>query len=105
MMLAQRRYSVVTVRDGRSAMGKIVEEQPDLVLLDIILPGKDGTTIAQELRENPRTADIPVIFLTGLVDSEETHRESNRIGGRFFLAKPFDAMELFDVIDQVLDEN
>lgn len=104
MMLAQRRYSVITVSDGRSAIGKIQEELPDLILLDIVLPGMDGTTIAQELLENPRTADIPIIFLTGLVEAEETHRDGHRIGGHYFLAKPFDAHELFDVIDRAMED-
>jgi CheY-like chemotaxis protein len=103
-MLASRRYSVVTVRDGRSAMPKILEEKPDLILLDIILPGLDGTSIAQLVRDDPRTADIPIVFLTGLVETEQTHRDDNRIGGHFFLAKPFDATELFDVIDRAMDE-
>ena len=103
-MLASRRYSVIAVRDGRSAMPKILEEQPDLILLDIILPGVDGTTIAQLVREDPRTAHIPIVFLTGLVESEETHRDDHRIGGHFFLAKPFDATELFGVIDRAMEE-
>ena len=102
MMLAQRRYSVITVSDGRRALEKIGEELPDLVLLDIVLPGMDGTTIAQKLLENPRTSDIPIVFLTGLVEAEETHRDANRIGGHYFLAKPFDARELFDVIDRAM---
>lgn len=104
-MLATRRYSVITVSDGRKAMAKILEEIPDLILLDIILPGTDGTTIAQEVRDNPRTLDIPIIFLTGLVETEETHRDDNRIGGHYFLAKPFDSIELFDVIDRAMDDS
>ena len=103
-MLAQRRYSVIAVSDGRKALPRIVEELPDLVLLDIVLPGVDGTTIAQQLRDNPDTEDIPIVFLTGLVEAEETHRDSNRIGGHYFLAKPFDAHELFDVIDRAMAE-
>lgn len=103
-MLARRRYSVVAVSDGNKALAKIIEEKPDLILLDIILPGTDGTTIAQQVRENPGTEDIPIVFLTGLVEAEETHRDDNRIGGHFFLAKPFDGTELFDVIDRAMNE-
>ena len=103
-MLASRRYSVIALGDGRTAMSKIVEEMPDLVLLDIVLPGTDGTTIAQQIRENPGTENIPIVFLTGLVEAEETHRDANRIGGHYFLAKPFDATELFDVIDRAMAE-
>ena len=103
-MLAKRRYSVVAVSDGDVAVAKIVDEMPDLILLDIVLPGTDGTTIAQEVRGNPRTEDIPIVFLTGLVGSDETHRDHNRIGGHFFLAKPFDSTELFGVIDRAMAE-
>ena len=103
-MLATRRYSVIAVSDGRRAIEKILEERPDLILLDIVLPGTDGTTIAQEIREDPRTEDIPIVFLTGLVEIEETQRDDNRIGGHYFLAKPFDATELFSVIDRAMEE-
>ena len=102
MMLAQRRYSVIALADGNTAVRTIEEELPDLILLDIVLPGQDGTSIAQELLESDRTADIPIVFLTGLVEAEETQRDDNRIGGHYFLAKPFDARELFDVIDKAM---
>lgn len=105
MMLARRRYSVVAVRDGRAAVARIREEMPDLILLDIILPGIDGTTIAQQVLDDTRIAHIPIVFLTGLIESEEAQRDGNRIGGHFFLAKPFDADELFEVIDLALDED
>ena len=103
-MLATRRYSVVALSEGDTALARIIDEMPDLILLDIVLPGIDGTTVAQEVREDPRTENIPIVFLTGLVDSEETHRDDNRIGGHFFLAKPFDATELFEVMERAIAE-
>jgi len=58
----------------------------------------DGATVAQKLREDPATADIPIIFLTGLVDVDEVERRGPIIGGQYFLAKPFDADRLNEVL-------
>lgn len=101
-MLEQRDFRVVSAGSGEEALSKLEEFTPDLALLDIILPGIDGATLAQRLRELPATENVPIIFLTGLVEADEIHRGGNQIGGQYFLAKPFDSADLFEVIERAM---
>jgi CheY-like chemotaxis protein len=97
-MLEFAGHEVVTASHGEEALLQVEDSRPDAILLDIVLPGMDGATVAQKLREDPATADIPIVFLTGLVDSEEVRRRGPIIGGQYFLAKPFDAARLHEVL-------
>ncbi len=103
-MLELRGHQVTTARDGEEALEAVAGDRPDLVLVDIVMPRMDGATLAQALRESPATADIPIVFLTGLVESDEVGRRGPRIGGQLFLAKPFDAEELYRIIDLATDQ-
>lgn len=103
-MLEQRSLEVVVATSGEEALTMLEEKLPDLLLLDIMLPGIDGATLANKVKELPGAEQIPVIFLTGLVDPGEVQRGGNEIGGQYFLAKPFDAKELFSVIDRAMAE-
>ena len=103
-MLEQRDFRVVSASSGEEALAMLEDITPDLALMDIILPGIDGATLAQRLRAHPKTEKTPVIFLTGLVEVAEVRRSGNQIGGQYFLAKPFDSTELFEVIDRALSD-
>ena len=83
----------------------VEDTRPDAILLDIVLPRMDGATVAQKLREDPETADIPIVFLTGLVDGDEVQRRGPIIGGQYFLAKPFDAKRLHEVLALASEKN
>lgn len=104
-MLEQRDFEVTSASSGEQALSLLEDFTPDLALLDIILPGIDGATLAQRLQEDPKTENIPIVFLTGLIEADEIHRGGNQIGGRYFLAKPFDSTELFEVIERALSGN
>lgn len=67
-------YSVVPTTNGAQALNIIKVTRPDLVLLDYMMPGMDGADVLAKLRSNPRTAAIPVMFLTGKNDSESVHK-------------------------------
>lgn len=102
-MLEQRDFRVVSAGSGEEALALLEEGlSPDFALLDIILPGMDGATLAQRLRALPATENLPIVFLTGLVEADEIHRGGHQIGGQYFLAKPFDSTELFEVIDRAI---
>lgn len=103
-MLAQRDFRVVSAGSGEEALSLLEDESPALALLDIVLPGMDGATLAQRIRERPETENLPIVFLTGLIESDEIHRDGNQIGGQYFLAKPFDAKQLVSVIDHAIAE-
>lgn len=97
-MLELEGHEIETASHGVEALLKVEESPPDAILLDIVLPRMDGATVAQKLREDPGTAEIPIVFLTGLVDSDEVLRRGPIIGGQYFLAKPFDARRLHEVL-------
>jgi len=68
--------------------------RPDLILLDVIMPGMDGGEVAARLRKDPLLRNTPVIFLTGIISNEETDGHEMVSGGETFLAKPVDIDEL-----------
>lgn len=98
-LLQARDHEVVTATHGEEALRQVEAARPDAIFLDIMMPGVDGATVAQRLREAPETSQIPIIFLTGLVDADEMRRRGPKIGGQFFLAKPFDAAKLYQVLE------
>jgi len=85
-------YQVLDAGSGQEALVQ-AEKQPDLILLDIMMPGMDGIETCKNLKENPSTADIPVIFLSALTDPE-SRTGALAIGGVDFIIKPFDEEEL-----------
>jgi CheY-like chemotaxis protein len=84
------------VRDsisGADGLAAAVEWRPDLILLDVMMPGMDGPATLRHLRENPQTADIPVVFMTARAQTRELdHFKSLGAGG--VIVKPFDPMTL-----------
>jgi two-component system, OmpR family, response regulator len=86
---------------GQSALDSLANEVPDLILLDVMMPGMDGPTTLAKLRENPDWVGIPVIFLTAKVQKNEVDRYLD-LGARGVIAKPFDPMTLPDEVRKVL---
>ena len=93
-------HRVLTAIDGEEALRRVYETHPDLVLLDIRMPRKDGATVAQQLRDDPKTRDIPVVFLTGLIRTSEADQRQGRTGRNLYLAKPFDSQQLLQMVDK-----
>jgi two-component system OmpR family response regulator len=87
-------YDVFAENDATNALTAARIFRPDLILLDVIMPGLDGGDVAARLRADPLLRDTPVIFLTALVSNEETHGHEMVSGGETFLAKPVDIAEL-----------
>lgn len=100
--LSEAGYSVVTVLGGREAFDKIKEEMPDLILLDIVMPGIDGVEIGKSLKNDPKTKDIPVIFLTCLFTKKDEEAMGRSAGGNIFIAKPYEPQELLKEIEKHL---
>jgi CheY-like chemotaxis protein len=95
-------YEVRTENHGPNAIGAALEFKPDLILLDVMMPGMTGDEIAAELREHPALCHIKFIFVTAIVTKGETDNMGANIGGNLFLAKPIKAQELISAIEQVL---
>ena len=94
-------FEVSTCCDSRIAVGQVRRQRPDLVLLDIMMPGMDGSGIAAKLEEEKDTQDIPIIFLTALISGEYVERYGDLIGGRLFVEKPVRTDRLVDAIDRM----
>ncbi len=99
--LLRPRYDVDAVGDGETALKRAAELNPDLVLLDLFLPGMDGFGALTGLRRNSRTADTPVIFLSAQGDAE-TKSQGLSLGAADYLAKPFSEQELMARVDRTL---
>lgn len=98
----QNDYEVITVNSGIRALKYLEQEKPDLILLDIQMPQKDGIETLREIRAMKDRADIPVIMLTGVEDKDYV-LESVKLGIRDYLLKPFYADELLRRIHRVFD--
>ena len=98
----KRDLQVLTATRGDEGLRLARTQKPDLILLDIVMPGMMGTQVAEELLQDPNTASIPVIFVTAIVKKEETEREMGFLGGRMFIAKPVVVDELLKKIDSAL---
>lgn len=96
------RYEVSIEADATNALPKALQCQPDIVLLDIIMPKKEGPDIASEMKRNSTLKKIPIVFLTATVTQQEVDEGNGRIGGYPFVAKPGSLNILMDTIDQNL---
>jgi len=99
--LLKPRYEVAAVGDGETALKRAAELNPDLVLLDLFLPGMDGFGALTGLRRQSKTADTPVIFLSAQGDAE-TKSQGLSLGASDYLAKPFSEQELMARVDRTL---
>ena len=96
-------FEVQVAPDGEAGLAKLSSTLPDVVLLDMRMPGIDGLEVIRRMRLDPRFASIPVIFVSA--NAQETaKREALNAGGRFFLEKPFESRVLLEAIDTVLSE-
>ena len=80
-------YTVLVATDGASALQRAVQADPDIVLLDAVMPGMDGFEVARRLKAGPETAHIPIVFMTGLTDTEHV-LAAFEAGGVDYVTKP-----------------
>ena len=78
------------------------EQQPSLVLLDVMMPGVDGWTVAEQLAADPETRELPVVFLSARAGSDD-RRRAHALGAVGYIVKPFDPLELGATVTTVLD--
>lgn len=95
-------YTARAFFDGTAALGMISRIKPDVILLDLKLTGKSGFQIAYELKSFSKTADIPIIAMTGFYTKKEHAELMNICGIRTYLLKPFDSQEVVGKIEAVL---
>jgi DNA-binding response OmpR family regulator len=96
-------YRVCVAEDGSSGLALARDERPDLVLLDLMLPGLDGWEVLRRIKDDARTAAIPVLVLTASVDLPLTE-QALRLGAARVLAKPIDSRLLVEHVDAVVGQ-
>jgi putative two-component system response regulator len=92
-LLSVEGYEVLEAESGPIALKRVVECSPDLILLDVMMPGMDGYEVCRRLKEDEQTRLIPVVFITALND-KRSRIMGIEAGGDDFLSKPFDRLEL-----------
>jgi DNA-binding response OmpR family regulator len=93
---------VLEAADGPTGLDQAREHRPDVILLDVMMPGLDGWRVAEKLLEDDRTNEIPIIFLTARAEFRDRARGLD-IGGVDYVTKPFNPLELAPLVRQLLD--
>jgi DNA-binding response OmpR family regulator len=93
---------VLEAADGPSGLEKARAERPDVVLLDVMMPGLDGWRVAEELLDDPRTEAIPIVFLTARAELRDRARGID-LGGVDYVTKPFNPVELAPLVRELLE--
>jgi len=93
---------VLEADDGNAGLELARSEHPDLILLDVMMPGLDGWDVARELAEDAATREIPVVFLTARAEAADRRRGA-QLGGVGYLVKPFDPVGIGEVVEDVIE--
>lgn len=99
--LAGRPYTVIEARDGDEAVAVARSSQPDLVLLDMMMPGRSGLEVLREIRADAELAATPVLMLTARTQADD-YEDAEAAGATRFLAKPFSPLQLAAIVDELL---
>lgn len=97
-MLEAEGYLVHEAVDGMDGIRKVEEINPDLVVCDVMMPGKDGYAVLEALRESEKTIEVPFLFLTARAD-RESHRRGMELGAEDYLTKPFSRSEVLSAVE------
>lgn len=102
MALKRAGFRVRVVNNGKEVLAAVQQERPDVLLLDWMMPEMDGPSACRRLKDDPATADIPVIFLTAKSQESEIQRGLS-LGAAGYITKPFDALTLGDEVKRLLN--
>ena len=105
-ILSVNGYSVIMASSGKEAITKAKKHGPDLIIMDIMMPDLDGAKVVKLLKEDSKTGDIPILFLSGIIVKEMGKSQADiNVGGNFYsaLPKPFGAEELVNAVNKLLE--
>jgi len=97
-------FRVISAVTGEEALDLTVQESPQVVIMDIKLPGRDGLSVLRDLRKRQNTKGTPAIVITSVIDYEICQQELNAIGDASFLPKPFSPAQLLAEIKRLLQQ-
>ena len=101
--LHEEGYDVATANNGYDGLALAEDASPDLIILDIMMPEMDGFEVLQQLRENEKTARIPIVILTGM-SSKDKIREALNKGIDYYIVKPFEYQDLVSKVKIAIDD-
>ncbi|HKL25114.1 MAG TPA: response regulator [Desulfuromonadales bacterium] len=101
-LLRKRSFAVTTRSDGAAALQEIAASPPDLLLLDLRLPGLHGIELLKKLRRSPQAPDLPVIIMSGVYKGEKYRQAAHSLGVEHYLEKPFRAKNMINAVEKVL---
>ncbi len=101
-ILERANYKVTSTTKGAEVLNLAKLDPPDLIILDVLLPDLEGDEVAAQLAEEPSCADIPIIFLSGIVMTREDKFSGEKFGRHYILAKPVTAKEILEMVSKVL---
>ncbi len=102
LILSRAGYDVQEAGDGESALAFLQNDLPDLILLDLLMPGIDGFEVCRRVRAGQRTKAIPILILSAMTDSH-SRQEGLRAGATKYLTKPLTATQLLEHVGDALD--
>jgi CheY-like chemotaxis protein len=97
-------YPVVTANDGKEALDKIARQRPAMIITDILMPKMDGYALAYDVRKNPLTSQIPIIFISATYITPEDKKFALSLGGVRFIEKPIDTEDFLLTVAEVLTQ-
>lgn len=99
MSLKKAGYEVITASDGLKAIELAQSHKPDLILLDILLPKMNGFLVFEALKDDPKTEDIPVVFISAKAEKEDLERAKS-MGAKDYLIKPIKQADLLNAVEK-----
>ena len=99
--LTSKGLEVIEAANGQEALNKAQDERPQLIVLDIMMPGMSGFDVCERLRANPQTVNVPILFLTSRGDREDRER-AMRLGALDFFMKPFSPQKLSEKVLEII---
>jgi CheY-like chemotaxis protein len=104
VILSDEDHKVDVVRDGKSGLKRLTQKpKPDIVLVDLLMPGMSGREVVEAMRLNPGTQDIPVIIISGCIPGPEVLPSPGTYSA--FIGKPFDILDVTATVDRVVNES
>lgn len=102
-ILSDAGYDVVTVNNGSAALKRVTEQKPDLIVLDVYMPGYSGLEVCQRLKDSPDTEGIPILLTVGKLEPFKPE-EARRVRAEAYIVKPFEASELLSALTRLEDQ-
>jgi len=106
-ILVNSGYEVITATSGKEAIALAETKSPDLILLDIVMPGMDGVATTDILRNKSSTRDIPIAYLSNLVEEKQLIEErllGSKIGNLIFIPKTYTSEKILEIVNQFLSK-